>query len=109
LVYENTLDNWFKIVGMMILFYIVQFLHWWANFELGVQNATASTVYNLIIFGSAVLVIGLMLLQGAGVNRKKHTHEFYMERISEESQRQKDLRNLAAQKAKEAAKKATNA
>lgn len=50
-----------------------------------------------------------MLLQGAGVNRKKHTHEFYMERISEESQRQKDLRNLAAQKAKEAAKKATNA
>lgn len=93
---------------MLLLFYVVQFLHWWANFELGVTAATTSTIYNLLIFGTAVIVIGFMLLFGAGVNRKKLTHEFYQEKISEESQRQKDERAKAAQKAKEEAKKAGN-
>jgi len=94
---------------MLILFYIVQFLHWWANFELGIKSATTSTIYNLLIFGSAVCTIGVMLILGADVNKKKHTHEFYTEKISEETQRQKDVRNLAAQKAKEEAKKANRA
>jgi len=93
----------------MFLFYIVQFLHWWANFELGIKSATTSTIYNIIIFGSAILTIGVMLYLGADVNRKKHTHEFYMEKISEETQRQKDERALIAQKAKEEAKKANRA
>jgi hypothetical protein len=93
---------------MLILFYIVQFLHWWANFELGITASTTSTIYNLIIFGSAVLVIGVMLLQGATVNRKKLTHEFYQEKISEENLRMKDLRAKQAQKEKEEAKKAGN-
>ena len=107
-VYENTRENWVKIVGMLILFYIVQFLHWWANFELGITASTTSTIYNLIIFGSAVLVIGVMLLQGATVNRKKLTHEFYQEKISEENLRMKDLRAKQVQKEKEEAKKAGN-
>jgi hypothetical protein len=93
---------------MMILFYIVQFLHWWANFELGTHSATTSTIYNLLIFGTAVIVIAGMLYVGAGVNRKKVTHEFYCEKISEESQRLKDIRDKEAQKAVEAAKKAGN-
>jgi len=91
----------------MILFYIFQGFHWWANFELGIHNSTTSTYYNLIIFGSAVMVIGVMLLLGAKVNKQKLTHEFYLEKISEETQRQKDERakadNKAAQEAKVAA------
>jgi hypothetical protein len=82
----------------MILFYIVQFLHWWANFELGITASTTSTIYNLLIFGSAVFVIGWMLYFGAGVNRKKLIHEFYQEKISEENQKQKDARAKEAQK-----------
>jgi len=93
---------------MLILFYIVQFLHWWANFELGVTNATYSLIYNLIIFGTAVFVIGVMLFLGAGVNKKKLTHEFWQEKISEENQKQKDERAKAEQRAKEEAKKAKN-
>lgn len=46
-----------------------------------------STGYNLIIFGTAIIVIMIMLILGAGVNRKKLTHEFYTEKISEEKQR----------------------
>jgi len=103
-VYNNTWDNWFKIFGMMVLFYIFQGFHWWANFELGIHSSTNSTVYNLIIFASAVFVIAIMLILGARVNKQKAIHEFYMEKISEETQRQKDERakldNKAAQEAK---------
>ena len=87
-VYENDLQNWFKIVGMLILFYIFNALHWWANLELGLAHAEGSTLYNLLIFALSVAVIGAMLAVGAVVNRKKLTHEFYVEKISEEKQRQ---------------------
>jgi amino acid permease len=98
-VYENDTANYFKIVGMLLLFYIFQGLHWWANFELGTHDTEASTAYNLIIFASAVLVIGVMLLLGAKVNKKKLTHEFYCEKIAEETQRKTDEANKAKQKA----------
>lgn len=86
-VYENDMANWFKIVGMLLLFYVFQGLHWWANFELGIHDTKSSTVYNLCIFGSAIIVISIMLILGAQVNKKKLTHEFYIEKISEEKQR----------------------
>ena len=98
-VYENDLQNWFKIVGMLLLFYCFQGLHWWANFELGINAATASTAYNLILFGCAICVIGTMLFVGARVNRKKLTHEFYTEKISEEKQRQAEMQAKEAQHA----------
>ena len=34
-VYYNTPENYVKIAGMLLLFYLFQGLHWWANFELG--------------------------------------------------------------------------
>jgi len=100
--------NWVKIIGMLLIFYVFQGLHWWANFELGTVNAPASTYYNIILFATAVCVIGVMLIKGAEVNQLKLTHEFYTEKISEENQKQKDLRAKADQKAKDAAKKAAN-
>lgn len=84
LVYENTPENYAKIVGMLLLFYTWNGLHWWANFELGVHKAEMSTLYNICIFASAVFIIALMLMFGALVNRTKLTHEFYQEKISEE-------------------------
>ena len=87
-VYENDLGNWFKIVGMLILFYIFNAFHWWANLELGLAHAEYSSLYNLVVFAVTVFVIAIMLFVGAIVNRKKLTHEFYVEKISEEKQRQ---------------------
>jgi hypothetical protein len=103
-VYENDLANWFKIVGMLLLFYIFQGLHWWANFELGIHDTKSSTLYNLCIFGSAILVIAIMLILGANVNKKKLTHEFYIEKISEEKQRLAEEAAKAQQKADNEAK-----
>merc|ERR1712179_656067 len=82
MVYENTVENYFKIVGMLMLFYMFHGMHWWANFELGIHDSYSSTIYNLCIFGSAILVIIAMLIYGSGVNKLKITHEFYVEKIS---------------------------
>jgi hypothetical protein len=99
-VYENDLNNWFKIIGMISLFYLFNGLHWWANLELALSDPMSSTIYNLCIFGLSVLVIGMMLYKGSEVNKMKMTHEFYIEKISEVKQR------LAEQQSKEAAKAA---
>lgn len=87
-VYENTAGNWVKIVGMLLLFYLWNAMHWWANFALGICNSPGSTIYNLCAFGSAILVITSMIIAGTKVNKLKLTHEFYTEKISEEKQRQ---------------------
>ena len=87
-VYENTAGNWVKIVGMLLLFYLWNAMHWWANFALGICNSQGSTIYNLCAFGSAILVITSMIIFGTQVNKLKLTHEFYTEKISVEKQRQ---------------------
>jgi len=92
------------MVGMLLLFYVFQGLHWWANFELGIHGNEMSTAYNLIIFGTAIIVITIMLILGAGVNKKKLTHEFYVERISEEKQRLSEEQAKQEQKERNEAK-----
>lgn len=37
---KKTFLDWLKIFGMLILFYIFQILHWWGNFELGINGAS---------------------------------------------------------------------
>lgn len=103
-VYENDTANWFKIVGAFILFYLVQGLHWWANFELGIADTDGSTTYNIIIFIVSVLVIIIMVVYGNSINDKKVTHEFYQEKISEEKQRQAEKQAKEAQHAANEAK-----
>jgi len=104
LVYENTVENYFKIVGMLFIFYIFQGLHWWANFELVIHSTEKAALYNICIFGTALIVIGLMLAYGAGVNKKKMTHEFYVEKISAEKLRIQEEQAKHAQKAANDAK-----
>lgn len=104
LVYENTFADYWKIAGMLFLFYIFQGLHWQANFFLGVGATEISTIYNLIIFGTAVLVILGMLIFGSTVNAKKVSHEFYQEKISEEKLRLAEEQARASQKAANEAK-----
>ena len=83
LVYENTYANYLAIIAMLLLFYIFNGLHWWANFELGINSATSSTVWNLFIFSLSVIIILLMIYLGAKVNKLKATHAFYQGKISE--------------------------
>jgi len=107
-VYENDTENWFKIVGMLLLFYVFQGLHWWANFELAIGAPDTSTAYNIAVFIFAILIITSVIIFGAVVNRKKLTHEFYCEKISEERQRQNEAEAQEKQRIENEAKLAQN-
>ena len=97
--YENDCRNVVKIFFAFLIFYSFNALHFWANFELGLADPVGSTVYNLIMFGVTVFVIGMMLFFGAKVNKLKLAHEFYSEKISEEKQKQHEAQAKAAAKA----------
>ena len=99
LVYENTWENWGKIIGMILVFYAWNMLHWWANFSLGITAGTYSTYYNLCAFASAIIVILNMLYFGSKVNMLKVEHEFYMEKISEWKQKKSEEQAREAAKA----------
>ena len=90
---------------MLVLFYLVMGVHWWANFALGIHASSTSTWYNIFIFISAVLVISVMLYVGAGVNRKRITHEYYAEKISEEKVKAAERQDRANAKAANEAKR----
>ena len=104
LVYENTWGNLGAIFGMFMLFYFVQAFHWWANFAVGIHASEVSTIYNLCIFATAVIIIGFMLWTGSFVNEKVITHDYYEEKISEwriilqEEQNKKISKEAAARK-----------
>ena len=72
-VYENTTLNYFKILGMMGLFYVFMGFHWLFLFELGVHNSSMYTNYNLILFAVNIVVLAAMLYVGSLVNKKKLT------------------------------------
>ena len=95
-VYENTPQNWVKIFGMLGLFYLFNGFHWAFNFELGVHDSSLLTKYNCFLFLINLAVLGAMLYVGAAVNKKKLTHEFYTEKISEERQRQREQQAMEA-------------
>ena len=98
LVYENTIGNYFKILGMLLLFYVVQMLHWFGNYSLGIHFTETCTIYNVIIFATAIFVIACMLCFGSTVNAKKATHEFYELKISEAKIKNQELAAKAAQR-----------
>ena len=91
IVYENTIGNYFKIVGMLLLFYTIMMLHWFGNYSLGIHFSETCTIYNIIVFAQALLVITAMLCYGRTVNAKKSEHEYYAVKISEAKIRQAEI------------------
>merc|ERR1712147_421423 len=109
MVYETNCYVLLQIIGMLILFYIFNSLHWIACFVFGVSYTETYMVYSICIFVTAVLNILGMLCVGAAVNKKKLTHDYYAEKISEERQRQAEAAIKAQAKAAHEAKKLTKA
>jgi len=69
------------------LFYIFQAFHWVANFELSQADPAGSTTYNIVIFIVSVFFIACFICIGSSVNKSVVTHDFYVEKISEQRQR----------------------
>ena len=92
-----------------MLFYVFNTLHWFACFTLGVSNTEVYMYYCIAIFITGVVIINIMLFVGAKVNKKKLTHDYYNEKISEERVKVAEAQAKAAAKAAHEAKKLTAA
>ena len=104
-VYETDAMGYLRITGMLLIFYTVMGLHWWACFSIGIHAATTAMWYNIIIFITAVINIGIMLYIGAGVEVRRKTHEYYAEKISEEKVKAAERQARANAKAANEAKR----
>ena len=82
-VYENSAFNYVKIVGCLILFWIMNALHWWGVFALGIVNANALAWYSIGCWFFTVFFLGGLLCAGRQSNKLKRQHEFYVEKIAE--------------------------
>ena len=82
-VYENEPINYVKIIGMLILVWAFNALHWWACLEFGIYDTEGYTIYSIIIFVITVLFIAWMLVSGAASNRTKREYEFLKGQIAE--------------------------
>ena len=82
-VYENSALNWFKIIIVLILFWVFQAVHWWGVFELGVNMTDVLMWYSIAVFAYTIVVGGCMLLSGKYANKKKRHHDFLQDKIAE--------------------------
>ena len=44
-VYETDAMGYLRITGMLMIFYLVMGVHWWANFSLGIHATTTALWY----------------------------------------------------------------
>ena len=82
-VYENTWGNIAIIVVVLFIFWIVNALHWWGIFSLGIVDADALIWYSLGSFVFTILFLAGILTSGKYANAIKRKHEFYKEKIAE--------------------------
>ena len=82
-VYENSVGNWFKIIGCLFAFWICNGLHWWGVLSLGIVDTNALSWYSIGCFFFTVFFLGGLLCSGRGANKLKRHHEYYIEKLSE--------------------------
>ena len=76
---------------MLFLFWAIQMMHWFAVYSLGIHYTETLTIYSVIMFAVAVIIIICMLCLGSVINAKKAAHEYYISKISEQKIKNKEL------------------
>lgn len=75
-VYENTVVNWFKILGMWLFFHVCECLHFWGCYEFAIYDPLNFFYYSVAIMIATFLTIGILLIVGAKANKKKRRFDF---------------------------------
>ena len=95
-VYENEPINYAYIIGMLILVWIFNGLHWWACFEFGIYDSDGFMIYSIIIFIVTLIfsIFGIfgawMLMSGKASNKIKRKHAFLTSQIEELKKKRDD-------------------
>ena len=103
-VYENTWGNIFRIVMTLFAFWIVNAIHWWGIFSLGIVAADAFAWYSIGCFFFTVIFLGGLLCSGRSANKLKRQHEFYVEKLAEKKAEVQEVENKLKQEAVHEAK-----
>ena len=82
-VYENSGLNYVKIISCLFAFWIMNALHWWGVFALGIVHANALAYYSIGCWFFTIIFLGGLLCSGRSANKLKRQHEFYVEKIAE--------------------------
>ena len=89
-VYENTIGNWFRIIGTFILFYCVVALFWWACFSHGMNDIESATIIYVVVLIISFTIIALLILIGSFSNKKLHRAEKIMLEVNEEVKKRRE-------------------
>ena len=89
-VYENTLGNWFRIIGTFIVFYIVVIFFWWACFSHGIRHVDSATWLYIGILLVSWFIIALLILIGHFSNKKLNRAEKLQLEINEEKKKKRE-------------------
>ena len=89
-VYENTLGNWFRIIGTFIVFYVVVALFWWAVYSYGIRHIASATWVYIAMQIVAFILIGLLIFIGHFSGKKLHRAERLMLEVNEEKKKKRE-------------------
>lgn len=89
-VYENTIGNWFRIIGTFIVFYAVVALFWWACYSYGIRDINSATWVFIAIQIVAFILIGLLIFIGHFSGKRLSKAERLMLEVNEEKKKKRE-------------------
>lgn len=89
-VYENTIGNWFRIIGTFIVFYTVVGLFWWAVFSHGIRHIDSATWIFIGALLIAWFLIALLILLGHFSNKNLVKADRIMLEVNEEKKKKRE-------------------
>ena len=96
--------NYVKIILCLFAFWIMNAMHWWGVFSLGIVATDALAWYSIGCWFFTICFLGGLLCAGRSANKLKRQHEFYVEKIAEnralqqESETKKQQEEIHAKK-----------
>ena len=89
-VYENDWKNVLVVIGVFAIFFIINILHWWGIVAFGTCFTEEAMWYSIALFLFTLLWISGMLASGHKVKGKLQLYEFYMEKINDKEQENRE-------------------
>lgn len=89
-VYENTWQNWLKIIGAFIVFYIVLGLFFWAVFSHGIRDIHSATWIYIALIIVCWILMGILIYLGHKSTKKLHKADRIMLDVNEEKKRRRE-------------------
>ena len=89
-VYENTVGNWFRIIGTFCLFYLAVALIWWACFSHGIRDIKSATWIYIVILICSFAFIAFIIIVGHFTNKKIEKTDKLTLEVNEEKKKRRE-------------------